>query len=287
MRSAPGRSSTRSSSRPTSRSASRTGAGLPGAHAACRRGAAGDPPGAPRPSPAAPHSASTAARSRCRSSASSCRTSPARLGPAARRDAALEIVTALRGTAAARRGRLGGVARARTRRWSSRRRSRPTADQRAGRRGRRDRAACRRHSAERPGRYQVPAARRRSSGTAPAGRCASRQVTPSRPTTASWRVPAGRSRRSPTSRSIVTPATRQPEADRPRRAHQHLVVAVLVGRVPVPGAVRPGARVQALAAQTHRQVRRRSPGHPHADDRAHGVGHGGRGGADRHLAEAR
>ena len=50
----------------------------------------------------------------------------------------------------------------------------------------------------------------------PAGRCASRQVTPVGPTTASWRVPAGRSSRSPTASSTDRPVAGSPNRIEPR-----------------------------------------------------------------------
>jgi len=58
-------------------------------------------------------------------------------------------------------------------------------------------------------RYEAPAG-------APAGRCASRQVTPVGPTSASWRVPAGRSSRSPTASSTTRSSAGSPNRIEPR-----------------------------------------------------------------------
>ena len=92
------------------------------------------------------------------------------------------------------------------------------------------------------------------SGSEPAGRCASRQVTPSGPTIASWLVPAGRSSRSPASSATASPR-RQAEPDRAGGHDEDLVVAVLVRAVPVARAVRPGPGSRPSAAGV-RQSRR-------------------------------
>ena len=86
-------------------------------------------------------------------------------------------------------------------------------------------------------------------GSAPAGRCASRHVTPSRPTTASCARAGGQLQAIAGHEVDGIVAIGQAEPDRTRRAHQHLVVAVGVGGVAVARAVRPGPGVEALGPQ--------------------------------------
>ena len=111
--------------------------------------------------------------------------------------------------------------------------------------------------------YQPPAGwRRGSGGSVPAGACASRQVTPSGPTNASWRVPGREVEAVPDGEVDGHAALGQPEPDRALGAHQHLVVVVRVGRVPVAGPVGPAAGREALVAEPIGQLGDAHPNTP-------------------------
>ena len=99
--------------------------------------------------------------------------------------------------------------------------------------------------------HQLPAAWRLVPRSEPWGRWASRQVTPSRPTIASWAVPARSSRRSPSAQFDRTGS--QPEPDAARGDDDDLVVGVVVRAVSIAWPVRPGARLETFRDEARPQ----------------------------------